>query len=61
MGRDKANEIQEKSIKMYKSHGTNLVKKRIKVLNEMGYQIIIHTSDRQGGGTIVNIKISYQI
>ena len=60
VGRQKAKEIQNDSIKMYKSHGTNLVTKRVNVLNDMGYAIKIEPSDRVGGGTIVKIKIAYQ-
>lgn len=60
VGRKKAKEIQQASIKMYKSHGTNLVTKRVNVLNEMGYAIKIKPSDRVGGGTIIKIKIAYQ-
>ncbi len=61
VGREKAKEIQQKSLRMYKSRGTDLVKQRINVLNEMGYDIQIDSYDREGGGTIVHIKISLQL
>ena len=59
VGRARAKEIQQKSLRSYKSHGTELVKRRIDILNEMGYQIHINTTDRPGGGTKVEIKIGY--
>ncbi len=60
VGRKKAKEIQRESIKMYKSHGTTIVKRRVDVLNDMGYDINIGSADREHGGTIITIKISYK-
>jgi ligand-binding sensor domain-containing protein len=60
VGREKAAELQLTSIKKYKSRGTQLVKKRIEILNEMGYEIEINIDDRLKGGTVVTIKIGYK-
>lgn len=60
VGRAKAAELQLTSIKKYKSRGTQLVKKRVEILNEMGYEIEINTDDRLKGGTVVTIKIGYK-
>ncbi|MCP3931531.1 MAG: hypothetical protein GY705_20800 [Bacteroidetes bacterium] len=60
VGRTEAKKIQKSSIRMYKSLGTKLVEKRLKILNELGHQIETKTLDREGGGTIVKIKIAYQ-
>jgi sensor histidine kinase YesM len=60
VGRAKAAELQLLSIKKYKSRGTQLVKKRVEILNEMGYEIEINTDDRLKGGTVVTIKIGYK-
>lgn len=57
VGRQRAAEIQRGSHQIYKSHGTRLVEDRVSILNEMGYHITIETNDRDGGGTIVAIKI----
>lgn len=59
IGRAKAAEIQKRSLQSYKSHGTSLVRKRIEILNEMGYKITITTKDSPSGGTEVKIKIGY--
>lgn len=60
VGRAKASELQLVSLKKYKSRGTQLVKKRVEILNEMGYDIEINTDDRLKGGTVVTIKIGYK-
>ena len=57
VGRDRADEIQHNSQKLYKSHGSRLVKERAAILNELGYHIDIETTDRPGGGTRVTIQI----
>lgn len=57
IGRDRAKALQKKSLKHFKSRGTNLVKRRIEILNEMGYEIDIRTEDRIEGGTRVLIKL----
>ena len=56
IGRKKSMELQKKSLRPYKSHGTNLVKSRVMILNEMGYNINIKTEDGEEG-TIVTITI----
>jgi LytS/YehU family sensor histidine kinase len=58
VGRKKAGEIQQKSHKIYKSHGTRLVQERIARLNGLGYHIEIQTQDQPDGGTLVTIKFS---
>lgn len=60
VGREKAAEIQSKSLKKYKSRGIELVRRRVEVLNEMGYEIEIQTHDRVKGGTVVSIQIGYK-
>ncbi len=60
VGRAKAAELQQASFKKYKSRGTELVKRRVNILNEMGYDIVIKTDDGLKGGTVVTIKIGYK-
>ena len=60
VGRAKAAELQQASFKKYKSRGTELVKRRVSILNEMGYEIDIKTNDHLKGGTVVTIKIGYK-
>ncbi len=40
----------------HQSEGTNLVHKRAQILNQLGYQVDIHTADRAGGGTVVTLS-----
>ncbi len=56
VGRTAAEEIQKKSKRIFKSHGTSLVRERVEILNELGYNIDIKTADRPIGGTIVIIN-----
>jgi ligand-binding sensor domain-containing protein len=60
VGRKKAAELQQSSFKKYKSRGTDLVSRRVEILNEMGYTIDIKTDDGLKEGTIVTIKIGYK-
>jgi ligand-binding sensor domain-containing protein len=57
VGRTEAERIQGQSHSIYKSHGTRLVRERIEILNQIGYDISIQTTDRPGGGTLVTINI----
>jgi len=57
VGRKVAKAIQESHLKMYKSRGTEIVEKRIKVMQELGIGITIHTEDLSTGGTKVIIEI----
>jgi sensor histidine kinase YesM len=59
IGRKRSEEIQSKSLKKYKSLGTELVKKRIEILNQVGYDVQINTIDKLEGGTRVIISIDY--
>ncbi len=59
IGRSRSKEKKAKSLRAYKSHGTNLVRKRITILNGMGYNIRIKTMDRTGGGTFAKIQIGF--
>jgi ligand-binding sensor domain-containing protein len=59
VGRGRAAELQQASLRIYKSRGTELVKNRVHILNEMGYKINIQTNDRPGGGTVVVVLIGY--
>jgi sensor histidine kinase YesM len=60
VGRTEANLIQTRSLKKYKSRGTELVKRRVDILNEMGYDITITVDDGITGGTVVTIQIGYR-
>lgn len=40
----------------HQSEGTNLIHKRSQILNQLGYQVDIHTADRAGGGTVVTLS-----
>lgn len=60
IGREKSREIRNRSLKMHKSLGSDLVRERINLLNRIGYDITISEVDRPGGGTIITIKIGYQ-
>ncbi|WP_158552650.1 histidine kinase [Spirosoma telluris] len=60
VGREQAGEIQRTSFKKYKSRGTELIKRRVDILNQMGYAIRIQTNDRLAGGTVVTVQIGYQ-
>ncbi|MDI9871527.1 sensor histidine kinase [Flectobacillus roseus] len=60
VGRTEANLIQTRSLKKYKSRGTELVKRRVDILNEMGYDITITVDDGITGGTVVTIQIGYK-
>ncbi|MCX6219005.1 sensor histidine kinase [Spirosoma sp.] len=59
VGREGARRQQATSIKPYVSRGSGLVKKRIELLNQMGYHISLTTSDRPAGGTLVDLIINY--
>ena len=61
VGRQRARELQQSSLKKYRSRGTELVKRRVELLNQMGYIISIETADRPTGGTIVSIHLDYQL
>lgn len=58
VGREEAERIQKKSIKHFQSLGKALTEQRVEILNQLGYQISINARDRDGGGTIVEIKIA---
>ena len=60
VGRAKMKEIQAQSYRKYKSRGSELVLQRIEILNETDYNILINTTDRVGGGTVVTIKVGYK-
>ncbi len=57
VGRKKAAEIQKTTFRRYKSQGRKLVQRRVEVMNQLGYNIDINTSDPEQGGTLVKIKI----
>ncbi len=60
IGRKKAAEIQKDSLHLYKSRGTELVHKRINILNTLGQNVTIKTTDKSPPetGTIVHISIT---
>ena len=57
VGRKAAKAIQDSHLKMYKSRGTEIVEKRIKVMQEMGIGISVYTEDISSGGTKVTLEI----
>ncbi len=57
VGRDAAQQYQKESKKIYVSRGKKLVEDRVKILNEVGYEIILETSNNELGGTTVTISI----
>ena len=57
VGRDRAREIQESFIRMYKSRGTQLLEERIKIMRELGHGIRVKTVNNPGGGTIVRLEM----
>jgi Histidine kinase len=57
LGRQEAQKRKEAQITAHLSHGTELVEKRVKILNELGYKINIQTTDNEPSGTIVTIII----
>lgn len=57
VGREKALEIQQSSLRIYRSYGTKLVEERIELLNKKDYDIKYFIEDRQEGGTRVTIKL----
>jgi len=58
VGRKEAALLQAQSVKRYESQGGKLTQARVEMLNQLGYDIQINTSDREGGGTIVEIIVS---
>ena len=60
IGREKAQELQKKSLAKYKSLGTDLVLNRIDVLKKIGYFIEIFIEDRPNNGTKVKLTIRFE-
>lgn len=57
VGREKAQELQSNSIRMYKSRGTQILEDRIRIMQELGQGIQVSTADNPDGGTIVTLII----
>ena len=57
IGREKSAQNKEKSIQANKSRGLQLIVNRVKLLNELNYNIKIDFEDPESGGTIVIITI----
>ncbi len=57
IGMSAARKLKEKSISKYKSHGRELVRKKIALLNELDYDITSKTEEIPTGGTRVSLKI----
>ena len=49
IGRLESRKRQKDSLRSYKSHGTDLVKKRIELLNRIGYEIRLTVTDLEEG------------
>lgn len=60
IGRGEAKKIQRESYAKYKSLGTELVQKRIEVLQKVGYLIELQIEDKKPSGTKVTLKISFE-
>lgn len=60
IGIKKSEELQQKSLQKFKSRGTQLVKDRIEILNQLEYAISLETLERPLGGTIIKILIAYK-
>jgi len=58
VGREEAGRIKKASLKHFQSLGVSLTEQRKEILNQLGYHIQITPRDREGGGTIVEIKIA---
>ena len=59
IGREAARKLQAQSLRAHQSRGTELVEKRVAILNQVGYFIFIKTSDLAGVGTVVVLSIGY--
>ncbi len=57
IGRERSAQNREKSVKAHKSRGLQLIKQRVKLLNELNYNINIDFEDPESGGTVVIITI----
>ena len=57
IGIDFAKKLKENSIAKYKSHGRELVRRKINLLNELDYDITTNTEVIETGGTRVTLKI----
>lgn len=61
VGMKKSREQQSGGILLHKSRGKELVERRVYILNQGKYDIqITPPADREGGGTIVEIRIGYK-
>ncbi len=60
IGREAARRIREQSIRKYRSLGTEVVRRRIESLNQVGYDISVEVNDRPGGGTVVRIRMDFK-
>jgi hypothetical protein len=61
IGRVAMQQLQEQTIKIYESKGTQIVRQRIDYLNQLGYAIRTETDDRRGGGTVVTLTIDRHV
>lgn len=58
IGRKAAEQKRRNAYQTHRSEGTNLVKNRVQLLNQLGFYIDIHTTDRLEGGTHVTIRMN---
>lgn len=58
IGRKAAEQKRRNAYQTHRSEGTNLVKNRVQLLNQLGFYIEIHTIDRPEGGTHVTIRMN---
>lgn len=61
IGREAAKMRKAGAIQTYRSEGLNLVKRRVEILNQLGFQIDITTTDRPERGTLVVIRMNNSI
>jgi streptogramin lyase/two-component sensor histidine kinase len=57
VGRPRAKMMQDASIQMYKSRGTQILEERIEIMQNLEYGISVETMDNPKGGTIVQLRI----
>ena len=57
VGIERAQELQKDAFLKHESLGSKIVKERVQLLNELGYQIEIEIQSRKPQGTIVRIII----
>ena len=58
IGRKAAAERREKSLRAHRSLGTSILEERVRLLNELGYDITVDVRNNEPSGTVVDITIA---